>query len=44
MLLYWEGVIIGKNSVIESGAVVTEDVPQNCIVGGIPAKIVKTLK
>ena len=37
------GVIIGKNSVIAAGAVVTSDVPENCIVGGIPAKVIKYL-
>ena len=34
------GVTINKNSVIGAGAVVTKDVPQNKIMGGIPAKII----
>jgi acetyltransferase-like isoleucine patch superfamily enzyme len=38
------GVRIGKNSVVAAGAVVTEDVPPNCIVGGVPAEIIKQLK
>lgn len=35
------GVTIGDNAVVAAGAVVTEDVPANTIVGGIPAKIIK---
>jgi maltose O-acetyltransferase len=37
-------VCIGKNSIIAAGAVVTQDVPDNVMVGGIPAKIIKELK
>lgn len=33
------GVRIGKNSVVAMGAVVTKDVPPNCVVVGIPAKV-----
>ncbi len=36
-----EGVRIGKGSVVAAGAVVIEDVPQNVVVGGIPAKVLK---
>lgn len=35
------GVTIGDNAVIASGAVVTKDVPDNVVVGGNPAKIIK---
>lgn len=37
------GVSIGNNVVIASGSVVTKDVPNNVVVGGNPAKIIKTL-
>jgi acetyltransferase-like isoleucine patch superfamily enzyme len=37
------GVTIGENSVVAAGAVVSKDVPNNTIVGGIPAKILKTI-
>ena len=32
---------IGNNVVIAAGSVVVNDVPSNCLVGGIPAKIIK---
>lgn len=38
-----QGVTIGENAVVASGAVVSKDVPDNTIVGGIPAKIIKTI-
>ena len=37
------GVIVGENSIIAAGAVVSKDVPDNVIVGGIPAKIIKSI-
>lgn len=37
------GVTVGENSVVAAGAVVSKDVPENTIVGGIPAKIIKTI-
>lgn len=36
------GVRIGTNVVVASGAVVTKDVPDNVVVGGNPAKIIKS--
>ena len=35
-------VTIGENSIVAAGAVVTDDVPDNCIVAGNPAKVIKT--
>ncbi len=37
-----KGVRIGDGSVVAANAVVTKDVPVNCIVAGNPARIVKT--
>lgn len=37
------GVTVGENSVVAAGAVVSKDVPANTIVGGIPAKILKSI-
>lgn len=34
-------ITIGNNVFVAPNAVVTKDVPDNCIVGGIPAKIIK---
>ena len=33
---------VGDNSVIGAGAVVLNDVPENSIVVGVPAKVIKT--
>ena len=35
------GVTLGDEVVVGSGAVVTKDIPSNCIVAGNPARIVK---
>ena len=37
------GVTIGKNSVVAANAVVTKNVPDYSVVGGVPAKIIKYL-
>jgi len=36
------GVTIGENAIVAANAVVTSDVAANTIVGGIPAKVIKT--
>jgi acetyltransferase-like isoleucine patch superfamily enzyme len=38
------GVHIGDGAIIAANAVVTKDVPQNVVVGGIPAKVIKQIK
>ena len=37
------GVTIGDNCVIAAGAVVAKDVPENSLVGGVPAKLIRSL-
>jgi len=38
------GVILNKGCVVASGAIVTKDVPENAVVGGNPAKIIRYRK
>lgn len=38
------GVTIGNNVVIAAGAVVTHDVPDNCVMGGVPAKKIRDVE
>ena len=35
------GIMVGDNAIIGANAVVTKDVPENAIVAGIPAKIIR---
>ena len=35
------GVTIGENAIVGAGAVVTKDVPDNAVVVGVPAKVIK---
>ena len=37
------GVNIGRHCVVAAGAVVTKDIPDNTLVGGVPAKIMKRI-
>jgi acetyltransferase-like isoleucine patch superfamily enzyme len=37
------GVTIGKNAVVAAGALVSKDVPDNVVVGGTPARIIKKI-
>lgn len=38
------GVHIGRGAIIAANSVVTENVPPYCVVGGIPAKVIKKLR
>lgn len=38
-----EGVRVGKGSVVAAGAIVIEDVPENVVVAGAPARIIKKI-
>jgi len=38
------GVHIGNNVIVAANAVVTKNVPDNCVVAGVPAKIIKKLE
>lgn len=38
-----EGVRIGKGAVVAAGAIVIEDVPENAVVGGTPARVLKLM-
>jgi acetyltransferase-like isoleucine patch superfamily enzyme len=38
------GVTVGENSVVAAGSVVTKDVPPNTLVGGNPARIIRSIR
>ena len=40
---FLDGCEVGNNSVVAAGAVVNSVFPDNCVIGGVPAKILKTL-
>lgn len=37
-----KGVTVGEGSIIAAGSIVNKDVPPHCLVGGVPAKVIKT--
>jgi acetyltransferase-like isoleucine patch superfamily enzyme len=38
------GVTIGENSIIGAGSVVTKDVPDNAVVAGVPARVLRRVR
>ncbi len=41
---FLDGVVIGDNCVVAAGALVKGEFPANCVIGGVPAKILKTIE
>ena len=37
------GITIGNNVVIGAGSVITKDIPDDCVVAGVPAKVIKRI-
>ncbi len=38
------GVKIGKNCIIGAGAIITKDMPDNSVVAGVPARVIKSIE
>lgn len=38
------GVTLGSHVIVAAGAVVTKDIPDNCVVAGVPARVIKQLE
>ncbi len=41
---FLDGCIVGNNCVVAAGAVVNGIFPDNCVIGGVPARIIKTIE
>ena len=42
-VIIYPGITIGESAVVAAGSVVTKDVAHNSVVGGTPAKLIKTI-
>ncbi len=40
---FLDGCVVGNNCVVAAGAVVKDSFPNNCVIGGVPAKIIKEI-
>jgi acetyltransferase-like isoleucine patch superfamily enzyme len=38
-----KGVKIGNGAMIATGSVVTKDVPENCLVAGVPSRVIRRI-
>ena len=41
---FLDGCVVGNNCVVAAGAVVNGVFPDNCVIGGVPAKIIKNIE
>ncbi len=41
--IFLPGVTVGNNVIIAAGSVISKDIPDNVVVGGVPAKIIKSI-
>ena len=41
---FMPGVTVGNNVIVGASSLVTKDIPDNVIVGGVPAKFIKTIE
>jgi len=41
--IFMPGIRVGNNVVIAAGSIVTKDIPDNCVVAGVPAKVIKSI-
>lgn len=39
-----KGVVIGDGAVVANGALVVSDVPSHVVVGGVPARVIRTIE